>query len=137
MELSLSEVRVGQVRSLAAIGHDIRDRKREEARLRQMAEQDSLTGLVNRVAFEHALTRHVDYAARYGSAGCVIALGIDSFKYVNEALGAAARRRGACRPRRADPRQAPEDGRARRVGGDVFGILVHGADRTKAIDRRG
>ena len=54
MELTLSEVRVGQVRSLAAVGHDIRERKREEARLREMAEQDSLTGLVNRVSFEHA-----------------------------------------------------------------------------------
>src|SRR6476620_8027621 len=86
IELSLSEVRVGQVRSLAVVARDIRDRKRAEARLRRMAEQDSLTGLVNRVGFEHALTRHVDYAARYGSGGSVIALGIDTFTYVNESL---------------------------------------------------
>jgi diguanylate cyclase (GGDEF)-like protein/PAS domain S-box-containing protein len=133
MELSLSEVRVGQVRSLAAVGHDIRDRKREEARLRQMAEQDSLTGLANRVSFEHALTRHVDFAARYGSGGSVIAVGVDSFKYVNESLGAAAGDEVlsglaeliASRLRRTDV--------LARVGGDVFGILIHGADRTKAI----
>ena len=133
MELTLSEVRVGQVRSLAAVGHDIRNRKREEARLRQIADQDSLTGLVNRVSFEHALTRHVDYAARYGSAGCVIALGIDSFKYVNEALGAAGGDEvlvGLAEQIRGRLRKTDV---LARVGGDVFGILVHGADRTKAI----
>lgn len=133
MELSLSEVRVGQVRSLAAIGHDIRDRKREEARLRQMAEQDSLTGLANRVSFEHALTRHIDYAARYGSAGCVIALGIDSFKYVNEALGAAAGDEVLAGLAELIQGRLRKTDVLARVGGDVFGILVHGADRSKAI----
>jgi diguanylate cyclase (GGDEF)-like protein/PAS domain S-box-containing protein len=133
MEMSLSEVRVGQVRSLAAVGHDIRERKREEARLRQMAEQDSLTGLVNRVSFEHALTRHVDYAARYGSGGSVIALGIDSFKYVNESLGVGAGDEvlaGLAELIRGRLRKTDV---LARVGGDVFGILVHGADRTKAV----
>jgi PAS domain S-box-containing protein len=90
IELSLSEVRVGQVRDLAAVARDIRERKREEARLREMADHDSLTGLLNRIGFEHGLTRHVEYAARYGSGGSVIALGIDSFKYVNESLGSVA-----------------------------------------------
>ena len=98
-----------------------------------MADQDSLTGLTNRTGFEHALTRHVDYAARYGNGGSVLALGIDTFKYVNETLGSAAGdellvelvevMRG--RLRRTDV--------LARVGGDVFGILVHGADRTKAV----
>jgi diguanylate cyclase (GGDEF)-like protein/PAS domain S-box-containing protein len=133
MELSLSEVRVGQVRSLAAIGHDIRDRKREEARLRQMAEQDSLTGLANRVSFEHALTRHVDYAARYGSAGCVIALGIDSFKYVNEALGAAGGDEILAGVADLIGGRLRKTDVLARVGGDVFGILIHAADRTRAI----
>ncbi len=137
MELTLSEVRVGQVRSLAIVGHDIRERKREEARLRQLAEQDSLTGLVNRVSFEHALTRHVEYAARYGSGGSVIALGIDNFKYVNESLGAGAGDEvlaGLAELIAGRLRKTDVFGR---VGGDVFGILIHGADRTKALSRRG
>jgi diguanylate cyclase (GGDEF)-like protein/PAS domain S-box-containing protein len=133
IELTLSEVCVGEVRSLAAVGHDIRERKREESRLRQMAEQDSLTGLVNRVSFEHALTRHIEYAARYGSGGSVIALGIDSFKYVNESLGVAAGDEVLTvlagliggRLRKTDV--------LARVGGDVFGMLLHGADRAKAL----
>jgi diguanylate cyclase (GGDEF)-like protein/PAS domain S-box-containing protein len=137
MELALSGVLVGEVRCVAAVGHDIRERKREEARLLENAERDSLTGLVDRVGFEHALTRHVDYAARYGNSGSVIALGIDSFKYVNESLGVAAGDevlavlaeliRG--RMRKTDV--------CARVGGDVFGILLHGADRAKALSVAG
>ena len=133
MELSLTEVRIGRSRSLAAIARDIRDQKRAEARLRAMAGQDSLTGLITRTGFEHAITRHVEYAARYGSAGSVIALGIDTFKYVNESLRAvagdtllaevAALIRG--RIRKTDV--------LARVGGDVFGILVHGADHGHAL----
>jgi diguanylate cyclase (GGDEF)-like protein/PAS domain S-box-containing protein len=133
MELTLSEVRVGQVRSLAAVGHDIRERKREEARLREMAERDSLTGLVNRVSFEHALTRHVEYAARYGSGGSVIALGIDSFKYVNESLGVAAGDEVLARLAELIGGRLRKTDVFARVGGDVLGILIHGADRTKAL----
>ena len=132
MELSLSEIQVGQVRSMAAVGHDIRDRKRQEARLRQMAEQDSLTGLANRVSFEHALTRHVDFAARYGSGGSVIALGIDSFKYVNESLGVAAGDEVLAGLAELIGGRLRKTDVLARVGGDVFGILIHGADRTKA-----
>ncbi len=132
MELALSEV-AGQVRCVAAVGHDIRERKREEARLLEKAERDSLTGLVDRVGFEHALTRHVDYAARYGNSGSVIALGIDSFKYVNESLGVAAGDEmlaGLAELIRGRMRKTDV---CARVGGDVFGILLHGADRAKAL----
>ncbi len=133
LEVSLGEVRVGEVRSLVAVVRDIQERKRAEARLRDLADRDSLTGLVNRVGFEHALTRHVEYAARYGSGGSVIALGIDTFKYVNETLGSAAGDEllvglvGVIRSR------LRKTDILARVGGDVFGLLVHGADKAKAV----
>jgi diguanylate cyclase (GGDEF)-like protein/PAS domain S-box-containing protein len=133
MELSLSELHHGQARFLVAVARDIRERKHAEEQLRRMADHDSLTGMLNRVSFEQAVTRHVDYAARYGSGGSVIALGVDSFQYVNESLGAtsgdemiktlAELLRG--RLRKTDA--------IARVGGDVFGILVNGANKTKAI----
>jgi len=133
VELSLSEVRVGQVRSLAAVARDIRERKREEARLREMADQDSLTGMPNRIGFEHALTRDVEYAARYGNGGSVIALGIDTFKYVNETLGSSAGDELLVGLAEVIGGRLRKTDILARVGGDVFGILVHGADRTKAV----
>jgi diguanylate cyclase (GGDEF)-like protein/PAS domain S-box-containing protein len=133
IELSLSEVRHGESRFLAAVARDITERKRAEAQLRRMADQDSLTGLVNRVSFEQAVTQHVDYAARYGSGGSVIAIGIDNFQYVNQSLGAPS----------GDELVTTLTGLIRgrlrktdvlaRVGGDVFGILVHGTDKTRAV----
>jgi len=133
IELTLSEVRVGPARTLAVVARDIRERKREEARLRQLAEQDSLTGLLNRVSFEHALTRHVEYAARYGSAGSVIALGVDSFQYVNESLGVAGGDEVLSALSEVIVGRLRKTDVFARVGGDVFGILVHGADRTRAL----
>jgi diguanylate cyclase (GGDEF)-like protein/PAS domain S-box-containing protein len=133
IELSLSEVRVGQARSLAAVARDIRERKRAEAHLRHMADQDTLTGLMNRVGFEHALTRHVEYAARYGSGGSVIALGIDTFKYVNESLGSVAGDELLVEVVEVIRGRLRKTDVLARVGGDAFGILVHGADKAKAL----
>jgi diguanylate cyclase (GGDEF)-like protein/PAS domain S-box-containing protein len=133
IELTLSEVTVGQVRALTAVAHDIRERKRAEAQLRRMAGEDSLTGLLNRVSFEDALTSHVDYAARYGSGGAVVALGIDTFTYVNGALGAAAGDRLLIEVAELIKGRLRKTDLLARVAGDVFCILVHGADGPKAV----
>jgi diguanylate cyclase (GGDEF)-like protein/PAS domain S-box-containing protein len=133
IELTLSEVQVGRVRALAAVAHDIRERKRAEARLRRMADQDPLTGLANRVSFEHALTRHVDYAARYGTGGSVIVLGIDWFTYVNGALGSVAGDELLAQVSDVINSRLRKTDVLGRVGGDVFALLVHAADRTKAL----
>ena len=98
-----------------------------------MAEQDSLTELVNRIGFERALTEHVVYAARYGSGGSVIALGIDNFKYVNESLGVEAGDELLVELAELIGGRLRKTDVLARVGGDVFGILVHGADLAKAL----
>jgi diguanylate cyclase (GGDEF)-like protein len=133
IELTLSEVRVGQARSVAAVAHDIRERKLAEARLRVMADQDKLTELVNRTGFERALTEHVVHAARYGSGGSVIALGIDNFKYVNESLGVEAGDELLVGLSELIERRLRKTDILARVGGDVFAMLVHGADMTEAL----
>ena len=133
IELSLSEVRVGQVRALAAIARDISDRKRTEARLRTMSGQDELTDLINRTAFERALSQHVVHSARYGGSGAVIALGIDNFKYVNASLGVDAGDDMLVTLSDLIRRRMRKTDLVARVGGDVFGILVHATDMTRAL----
>jgi diguanylate cyclase (GGDEF)-like protein/PAS domain S-box-containing protein len=133
MELTLSEVRVGQAPSIAAVARDIRERKVAEARLRLMADQDALTETVNRIGFERALTEHVVHSARYDHCGSVIALGIDNFKYVNETLGIEAGDEllvQLCDLIRGRLRKTDILGR---VGGDVFGALVHGTGMSNAL----
>jgi diguanylate cyclase (GGDEF)-like protein/PAS domain S-box-containing protein len=132
-EMTLCEVRVGEARSLAVVAHDIQDRKQEETRLRQMASQDRLTGLVNRTSFEQALSDHVEYADRYGDGGCVIALGVDTFQYVNEALGVAGGDEVLIRLAELIRGRLRKTDVLARVDGDVFGILVPGASRDQAL----
>ena len=134
MELTLSEVRVGQAPSVAAVAHDIRDRKLGEARLRLMADQDALTELVNRIGFERALTEHAVHAARYGGGGSVIAVGVDNFKYVNESLGVGAGDELLVSLAQVIQNRLRKTDVLARVGGDVFAVLVHAADMPKALD---
>jgi diguanylate cyclase (GGDEF)-like protein/PAS domain S-box-containing protein len=134
MELALSEVRVGQAPSVAAVAHDIRKRKLAEARLKLMADQDALTELVNRIGFERALTEHVVHAARYGSGGSVIAFGVDNFKYVNETLGVEAGDQLLVELSDMIQKRLRKTDVFARVGGDAFAVLVHGTDMPKALD---
>jgi len=133
IELSLTEIGSGLSGSLVAVVRDIREQKRAEARLREMAGQDTLTGLITRTGFEHAITRHVEYAARYGSEGSVIALGIDTFKYVNESLGAAGGDQLLAEVAEVIRGRLRRTDVLARVGGDVFGVLVHGAEHEQAL----
>jgi diguanylate cyclase (GGDEF)-like protein/PAS domain S-box-containing protein len=132
-ELTLCEVRAGEVRSLAVVAHDIGDRKREETRLRRMASRDALTGLVNRPNFERTLSQHVDYADRYGNGGAVIALGVDTFQYVNEVLGVAGGDEILVGLAELVNGRLRKTDVLARVDGDVFGILAPGTDRQKAL----
>jgi diguanylate cyclase (GGDEF)-like protein/PAS domain S-box-containing protein len=137
MELTLSEVRVGTAHSIAAVARDIGARKVAEARLHLMADQDKLTELLNRIGFERALTEHVVHAARYDDGGSVIALGIDNFKYVNETLGVEAGDELLVSVSELIQRRLRKTDILARVGGDVFAVLVHGADMPKALDLTG
>ena len=132
IELTVSEMLDGENRLLVAVARDMRAQKKAEARLRHQAEHDALTGLPNRSSFEQILTRHVEYAARYGNSGSVVAMGIDNFKYVNDTLG-----------HEAGDQLLKEiagliKGRLRntdilgRLSGDVFAALLHGAGSSKA-----
>jgi diguanylate cyclase (GGDEF)-like protein/PAS domain S-box-containing protein len=132
-ELTLCEVRAGEVRSLAVVAHDVGDRKQEETRLRRMASQDALTGLVNRTNFERTLSGHVDYADRYGNGGAVIALGVDTFQYVNEALGVSGGDEILVGLAELVNGRLRKTDVLARVDGDVFGILAPGTDREKAL----
>ncbi len=134
IELTLSEMRVGQAPSVAAVAHDIRQRKLAEARLRLMADQDALTELVNRIGFERALTEHVLHAARYGTPGSVVAFGADNFKYVNETLGVEAGDQLLVELSELVQNRLRKTDVFARVGGDAFAILVHGADMPKALE---
>ncbi|MGN0504918.1 MAG: EAL domain-containing protein [Lachnospiraceae bacterium] len=67
---------------------DIDAKKKEELRLREEATKDSLTGLLNRVAFREEAEKMLDEAAEgHGSLLAMLILDIDNFKSINDRYG--------------------------------------------------
>lgn len=66
---------------------DITERKRYEAEIERMANQDALTGLYNRRRFEEELSRLIAESRERGEKFAVFFLDLDNFKYINDTLG--------------------------------------------------
>jgi PAS domain S-box-containing protein/diguanylate cyclase (GGDEF)-like protein len=102
---------------LTSVIRDVSERKRYERRLRHLADHDGLTGLVNRRRFEECI----------GGDGAVVLLGLDRFKYVNDAHGHTAGD-DVLRAVAAALRFAARPGDVvARLGGDEFAVLLDGA----------
>ena len=70
--------------------NDVTERRRREARLRQLAERDPLTGLHNRRSFEHVLRERLsslEHGRRAGVDWTLMVIDLDGFKEVNDTCG--------------------------------------------------
>lgn len=74
----------GRITGTSAIARDIGGRKRLERQLRNLANHDPLTGLLNRRAFDAELSRSVALAGRLSIHAALLVLDVDPFKYVND-----------------------------------------------------
>ncbi|MGA2164816.1 MAG: EAL domain-containing protein [Solirubrobacteraceae bacterium] len=99
-------------------------RSRYEAELKHMADHDPLTGLLNRRAYERSLEEHLARGERYGHAGAVMVLDLDSFKEVNDTLGHSAGDELIVRVAGALASRLRESDTLARLGGDEFAILT-------------
>ena len=113
---------------LLFILEDITERRRNEARIAQMAHHDALTGIPNRVLFQLRLQEALARSRR-GAPFAVLYLDLDRFKVVNDTLGhpvgdgllqaVSARLQAELR----------ETDTVARLGGDEFAILQVDADQ--------
>ncbi len=74
-------------RRILQIGTDITSRKRDEARIHQLAYFDSVTGLPNRVHGLERLAEHIERASRIDVPVYLLLLNLNRFKEVNSSLG--------------------------------------------------
>ena len=107
------------------IVRDIRDHQAAQARIRQLAHHDTLTGLHNRGAFVERLETELAHPSAPGIAALLF-MDIDHFKRINDTLGHLA---GDALLRAIGARIAdllPPQGAAGRFGGDEFVLLLPG-----------
>jgi len=117
---------VGAVLSLSFAHTQVR-RRLEDGSLR-----DALTGVLNRQAFERALTRELRLSHRYGVPACLLLIDLDYFATVNDRLGHAAGDhvlRMAADFIRTVVRDVDVIGR---YEGEAFGVLLPHTDRERA-----
>ncbi len=77
----------GEVASFSFVCRDISDLKAVEARLREMATHDALTGLPNRPLIYESLRSSIARHRRHGNSVALLFCDLDGFKHINDDCG--------------------------------------------------
>jgi diguanylate cyclase (GGDEF)-like protein len=102
------------------------------AQLQVTASTDSLTGLLNRRAFESAFDREVERARRAELPVSLVLFDIDWFKQVNDRHGHAAGDRALRRYAALLEREGRAADVIARIGGEEFAVVLFGVDERGA-----
>jgi diguanylate cyclase (GGDEF)-like protein/PAS domain S-box-containing protein len=111
---------------------DLSRRKQLEAQLRELADRDPLTGLLNRRGFDRELALRLADARRYGADGALIMVDLDDFKRINDTDGHHAGDAVLVGMAVLLRRRLRATDIVGRLGGDEFAILLPHADRDAA-----
>ncbi|MDH5648841.1 MAG: EAL domain-containing protein [Gammaproteobacteria bacterium] len=106
-------------------------RMRDET-LRNMADHDSLTGLVNRSYFARELDRELALSEGQVKPSALLFIDLDQFKYINDTLGHAAGDRLLIQVAEALQGRMRDQDVIARFGGDEFTVLARDVDRKAA-----
>jgi diguanylate cyclase (GGDEF)-like protein/PAS domain S-box-containing protein len=114
---------------------DIRERRAAEARIRFMAQHDTLTGLANRARFQDVINHQLAMLRRDGTPLAVMCIDLDRFKHVNDTLGHWA---GDLVLKQVAERllsTVRESDTVARIGGDEFVLLQTAAMQPESSGR--
>jgi diguanylate cyclase (GGDEF)-like protein len=122
----------GEFLGYRGVVHDITDRERLGRQLKQMAERDSLTGLLNRRAMHEALRVAMQGLEPEQRGHWLCYIDLDHFKQVNDCAGHAAGD-GVLRRFAQLMRESTRAGeKLARMGGDEFCLLLSDSSRAGA-----
>ncbi|MBF0458976.1 MAG: EAL domain-containing protein [Nitrospirae bacterium] len=110
------------------------ERKRMEEKLEYMANNDSLTGLPNRILFIDRLGHEIKSATRYGYMLGVLYVDMDNFKIVNDTMGHDA---GDKLIKSMADRMAisiRESDTVSRMSGDEFAVIISNMNNVNQIE---
>jgi len=118
-----------------AVLRDISVRKREEERIRYLAECDTLTSLANRnTLHEHLCARLVDAKKEQGEVALLV-MDLDKFKQINDTLGHAYGDQVLCAVAKQLNELVKGTGLVARLSGDEFAIVISGTDATDKAEK--
>jgi diguanylate cyclase (GGDEF)-like protein len=103
-----------------------------ELRIAELSSLDGMTGLLNLQAFESLMEQYHRQAERTGQPYSLLVLGVDGLKQVNESLGHDAGSQMIIAVAKAIGRSIRASDKAARMGGDIFVVLLDGADQAMA-----
>lgn len=99
-----------------------------DARLTQLANHDSLTGVCNRRRFVEELKQEAIRVMRHGNSSALLFIDLDQFKYINDACGHPAGDRLICKVADELSRSIGAEDVVARFGGDEFVVLARHTD---------
>jgi diguanylate cyclase (GGDEF)-like protein/PAS domain S-box-containing protein len=112
---------------------DVTERRARVEELRQLADHDPLTGLLNRRAFGRELEAHITRCQRRGMSGALLMLDLDDFKRHNDTRGHGAGDGLLIAVAAAVSARVRASDVSGRLGGDEFVVLLPDADRETAL----
>ncbi len=133
IEVSFSSWEGASGLQYGAVLRDISARRREERRIRYLAEHDALTGLANQNALISLLNAAIEWGAPHRSEVGLLLISIDSFQQVNDMMGHAD---GDLLLQAVTERLRRELGTGptlARMAGDEFAVLLQGSDLTTSM----
>jgi diguanylate cyclase (GGDEF)-like protein len=100
--------------------------------LESLAQEDSLTGLLNRRGFFRDLARAVAYRERYGTSIALLLADLDAFKPINDQHGHDIGDKALVHVATLLRNNVRASDSVGRLGGDEFAVLLWQADETAA-----
>ncbi|MBL4827697.1 MAG: EAL domain-containing protein [Spongiibacteraceae bacterium] len=107
----------------------VRDKK-----LKQLADFDGLTGLINKRNFNKLLDQECRRIKNEGGSSALFFIDLDQFKYINDTLGHASGDQLLVRIAQLLRDHMRKNDVLARLGGDEFAVLASTIDRQEAID---
>lgn len=121
----------GRVTHFAAIQRDISEQKRNEIKLNMLSKTDSLTGTINRRAFNDLILKH--YQQRRKEKCFLMMLDIDNFKAINDSFGHQTGDEYLQQFAAALKTAVRDSDEISRFGGEEFCILLSKINKYKVI----